>query len=95
MEAVIALSVVFLATELAVKNQHSLTFKYPIAVSSSFGLLHGFGFAAVLDEIGLPQQEVVTSLLFFNIGVEVGQVIFIAGVIAIFWSTKKLLARYL
>ncbi len=84
-EAVIALSVVFLATEIAVQNKNSLTYKYPILVSSSFGLLHGFGFAAVLGEIGLPQQEVITSLLFFNIGVEIGQVLFIVGVLVALW----------
>lgn len=89
-EAVIALSVVFLATEITVKNKNSLTYKYPIVVSSSFGLLHGFGFAAVLGEIGLPQLEVVSSLLFFNIGVEIGQVVFIVSVILIFWLGKSI-----
>ncbi len=80
-EAVIALSVVYLAVEIALQKKDSLTYRYPIAVSSSFGLLHGFGFAAVLADIGLPQVEVVTSLLFFNIGVEIGQIIFILGVL--------------
>jgi hypothetical protein len=59
-----------------------LAYRYPIAVSSSFGLLHGFGFAAVLGETGLPQTEIPAALLFFNLGVELGQVIFIVGVIA-------------
>lgn len=54
----------------------TLTYRRPILVSSSFGLLHGFGFAAVLSDIGLPQTELVTGLLFFNIGVELGQVAF-------------------
>jgi len=76
-EAVIALSVVYLAMEIALQKKDSLTYRYPIAVSSSFGLLHGFGFAAVLADIGLPQVEIVTSLLFFNIGVELGQIIFV------------------
>lgn len=75
-EALIALSVVFLATEIAKDKRHTLTWRYPIAVSSSFGLLHGFGFAAALAEIGLPQTELVTGLLFFNVGVEIGQVLF-------------------
>ena len=87
-EAVIALSVLFLATEVA-KGPHraggagsgSLTWRYPITVSSAFGLLHGLGFAAVLNEIGLPQVEVITGLIFFNIGVEIGQVIFALGVV--------------
>jgi hydrogenase/urease accessory protein HupE len=93
-EAVIALSVVFLATEIAVQNKNSLTYKYPILVSSSFGLLHGFGFAAVLGEIGLPQQEVITSLLFFNIGVELGQVLFIAGVLMALWIGRWIMSVF-
>ena len=56
-EAAIALSVVFMAWEIAKGNMNSLTHRYPIAVSSSFGLLHGFGFAAVLRDIGLPQDK--------------------------------------
>ncbi|MEM7366059.1 MAG: HupE/UreJ family protein [Pseudomonadota bacterium] len=80
-EAVIALSVLFLARELALGPSDSLTWRHPIAVSSSFGLLHGLGFAAVLSEIGLPQLQLVTGLVAFNIGVEIGQVIFAFGVI--------------
>jgi hydrogenase/urease accessory protein HupE len=80
-EAAIALSIVFLATEIARGRRETLTYRYPIAVSSSFGLLHGFGFAAVLRDIGLPQTEMSMALLFFNVGVEIGQIIFITGVI--------------
>ena len=80
-EAVIALSVLFLARELALGPSESLTWRHPIAVSSSFGLLHGLGFAAVLSEIGLPQLQLVTGLVAFNVGVEIGQVIFAFGVI--------------
>jgi hydrogenase/urease accessory protein HupE len=76
-EAVIALSIVFLAHEIVVNNHHSWTWRYPVVVSSSFGLLHGFGFAAVLEDIGLPQTERVISLLSFNIGVEIGQIVFV------------------
>lgn len=76
-EAVIALSVVFLAVEIARGDEGSLTFRYPIVVSSSFGLLHGFGFASVLREIGLPQTELPLALLFFNVGVEIGQIVFV------------------
>jgi hydrogenase/urease accessory protein HupE len=82
-EAIIALSIVFLATEIAKGKRETLTWKYPISVSASFGLLHGFGFAAVLDEIGLPQTELLTGLLFFNIGVELGQLLFVFVVIAL------------
>ena len=81
-EAVIALSIVFLAMELARSKRDSLTFRYPIAVSSFFGLLHGFGFAAVLQQIGLPQTEIPVALLFFNVGVEIGQLLFIAALFA-------------
>ena len=83
-EAIIALSIVFLATEIARGNNTTLTYRHPVLVSSSFGLLHGFGFASVLREVGLPTNELPTALLFFNIGVEIGQVIF---VIVIFGAT--------
>lgn len=75
-ETLIAFSIVFLATEIARNNSETLTQRFPILVSSSFGLLHGFGFAAVLRDIGLPQTEVLTGLLFFNVGVEIGQLCF-------------------
>jgi len=80
-EAAIALSIVFLAVEIVRGDKNSLAYRYPIAVSSSFGLLHGFGFAAVLGETGLPQTEIPAALLFFNLGVEVGQIVFVLGVI--------------
>lgn len=83
-EAAIALSIVFLAVEIVRGDPNSLTYRYPIAVASSFGLLHGFGFAAVLEQTGLPQTEIPAALLFFNVGVEVGQIVFVVGVIAIY-----------
>ena len=76
-EAVIALSIVFLAAELAGQNQLTLAWRYPVLVATLFGLLHGFGFASVLSEIGLPQAEVVPALLGFNLGVELGQLAFV------------------
>ncbi len=79
-EAVIALSIVFLAREIALDRRDTLTWKYPIAISASFGLLHGFGFASALSEIGLPQTEIPAALLAFNIGVEIGQLLFVATV---------------
>lgn len=81
-EAAIALSVLFLATEMTRGRTNNITWNYPVAVSSSFGLLHGLGFAAVLSEIGLPQTELMTGLVFFNVGVEIGQVLFALVVIA-------------
>lgn len=84
-EAVIALSIVFLAREIAANRRDTLTWRYPIAVSSCFGLLHGLGFASALREVGLPQTEIPTALLAFNVGVEIGQVLFVTAVILILW----------
>ncbi|WP_340318292.1 HupE/UreJ family protein [Rhizorhabdus argentea] len=88
-EAAIALSIVFLAVEIYKGSRDTLSWRYPIVVSSSFGLLHGFGFAAVLGQIGLPQTELVTGLLFFNIGVEIGQLIFVMAAITLYLILRK------
>ena len=63
----------------------------PWLASFSFGLLHGFGFAGALRDIGIPQDAVGTALLFFNLGVEAGQLLFIAAVLAlvIAWRRAK------
>ena len=89
-EAVIALSVLFLASEVTRGPRQNLTWRHPIAVSSAFGLLHGLGFAAVLNEIGLPRVEIFTGLVFFNIGVEIGQVIFALGVILLIRAATRI-----
>ncbi len=84
-EAVIALSIVFLAVEI-VKNlngKQTLTSRKPWLVAFTFGLLHGFGFAGALANIGLPQQEIPLALAFFNIGVELGQIAFVLVVLAV------------
>ena len=94
-EAAIALSVVFMAWEIAKGNRGSLTHRYPIAVAASFGLLHGFGFAAVLRDTGLPQTELPTALLFFNVGVEIGQVLFVLALVAAFLVLRPLFVRLL
>lgn len=83
-EAVIALSIVFLARELVINRRETLTWRKPVLVSVSFGLLHGFGFASVLSDIGLPQTELAAALLFFNIGVELGQLIFVVVAALVF-----------
>ena len=83
-EAVIALSIIFLAWEIVKNRKHSLSLRYPVLVSSSFGLLHGFGFAAVLTEIGLPVAEKTLALLSFNIGVEIGQLMFVLALFMLF-----------
>lgn len=92
-EATIALSVVFLATELVRDRRETLTWRYPIAVSASFGLLHGFGFASVLSEIGLPQTEVPAALLFFNVGVEAGQIVFVLALVGAFLFARGISGR--
>ncbi|MDJ0698517.1 MAG: HupE/UreJ family protein [Woeseiaceae bacterium] len=89
-EAAIAMSVVFLAWEIVKGDESSLAYRYPVAVSVSFGLLHGFGFAAVLRDIGLPQTELPTALLFFNIGVEVGQILFVLALVAAYFLLRPL-----
>ncbi|MDT0553458.1 HupE/UreJ family protein [Urechidicola vernalis] len=91
-EAVIALSIVFLAVELTkhYKGETGLTMKYPWVVAFTFGLLHGFGFAGALADIGLPQAEIPLALLFFNVGVEVGQILFILAVLGFIFLMKRL-----
>ncbi len=88
-EAAIALSILFLAREIAVARPQSLANRYPLLVSSSFGLLHGLGFAAALSEIGLQSEELVTSLFSFNLGVEVGQVLVILPVLVVAWLASR------
>jgi len=82
-EAIIALSILFLAMEIMHEKQGKvgLTSLYPWLIAFIFGLLHGFGFAGALAEIGLPQQAVTLALVFFNIGVELGQLVFVATVV--------------
>ena len=92
-EAAIALSILFVAVEFARRRESSITFRYPIAVSTSFGLLHGFGFAAVLREIGLPQNEIPTALLCFNIGVEFGQILFVIALLALLHALGRIGSR--
>ena len=84
LEATIALSIVLVAVEIlnARRGKPSLTARMPWLVAFSFGLLHGFGFAGVLAEVGLPQHAIPLALLFFNVGVEIGQLIFVAAVLS-------------
>ena len=94
-EAMIALSVVFMAWEIAKGNEESLTHRFPVVVAASFGLLHGFGFAAVLRDIGLPQTELPTALLFFNVGVEIGQILFVFALLAAFFIVRPAFVQVL
>ncbi len=84
-EAIIALSIVFVASEVLqeMRGNPGLTSRAPWIVAFSFGLLHGLGFAGALAEVGLPQVAIPTALLMFNVGVEVGQLAFVAVVLAL------------
>ena len=94
-EAVIALSIVFVACEIVHGRQGrpGLTARSPWIVALVFGLLHGFGFAGALHEVGLPDHAIPTALLFFNVGVELGQLLFVAATLALVALGRSLLAR--
>ena len=79
-EAMIALSIVFVAAEIVhgLRGRPGLTARAPWVVAFTFGLLHGFGFAGALAEVGLPQKAIAVALLMFNVGVEIGQLLFVA-----------------
>jgi hypothetical protein len=83
-EAVIALSIVYVAVELMHKRQGraGLAQRAPWLIAISFGLLHGFGFAGALSEVGLPAHAIPQALLLFNVGIEIGQLSFVALVLA-------------
>jgi hydrogenase/urease accessory protein HupE len=95
-EAVIALSIVFLAVELAhhADGRDGLTYRQPWLVAFAFGLLHGFGFAGTLSQIGIPPRDIPVALLSFNVGVELGQLSFIAAFLAFLASLRSLEVRF-
>ncbi len=96
-EAMIALSIVFVAAEVVhgLRGKPGITAQVPWLVAFSFGLLHGFGFAGALAEVGLPQKAIPVALLMFNVGVEIGQLIFVAMTLAIgALLARPMLARY-
>ena len=66
--------------------------RFPWIVAFAFGLLHGFGFASALSEVGLPQSAIPVALLFFNVGVEIGQLFFIASIFAVIALARHALA---
>jgi len=94
-EAVIALSILFLASELAKRHRADagLLQRFPWIVAFVFGLLHGLGFAGALREVGLPDSDVPLALLTFNVGVEIGQLLFVGTVLAAWAALRGLLAR--
>jgi hydrogenase/urease accessory protein HupE len=83
-EAAIALSIVFVASEVVrgLRGKPGLTAHAPWVVAFAFGLLHGFGFAGALAEVGLPQKAIPLALFTFNVGVEVGQLLFVVAMLA-------------
>ena len=88
-EAVIALSVMFVGLELARNDKSTLTWRYPALTASAFGLLHGLGFASILSNAGLADDRRLLGLFGFNIGVELGQLAFVSIIlVAAFIGTK-------
>ena len=94
-EAVIALSIVFVAAEIlrAQAGHEGIAARAPWVVAFTFGLLHGFGFAGALADIGLPEGHIPLALLFFNVGVELGQLLFIATVLALITLLQRVRTR--
>lgn len=90
-EAAIALSIVLVAAEIvnARRGRPSLTARRPWLVAFGFGLLHGLGFAGALAEVGLPHHAIPVALLFFNLGVEIGQLAFVAAVLTTGWLLRR------
>lgn len=91
-EAIIALSILFLAAEIVHKRRGvvGITERYPWVIAFIFGLFHGLGFAGALSEIGVPQHEVPLALFTFNLGVETGQLLFIAVVLGLAALLRRL-----
>jgi hypothetical protein len=92
LNAAIALSILFLGPEIVRvwRGETSFTINHPWVVAFAFGLLHGFGFASGLSTAGLPKGEIPLALLMFNIGVEFGQIAFVALILLIYRSFKIL-----
>jgi hydrogenase/urease accessory protein HupE len=91
-EAVIALSIVFVASEIVrgQRDEPGLTERAPWLVAGTFGLLHGFGFAGALSQVGLPANDIPLALLWFNVGVEAGQLAFVAVVLGVIALLRRI-----
>lgn len=91
-EAAIAFSIVLVAAEIVRlrRGEPSLTARRPWVIAFGFGLLHGFGFASALSEIGLPGDDIPLALLAFNVGVELGQLAFIGAVLTVVAVVRRL-----
>jgi HupE / UreJ protein len=92
LNACIALSIVFVGVEIVKKQrgESGLTARYPWAVAFAFGLVHGIGFASALAGLGIERRLLPAALLFFNIGVEIGQLAFVLMVLALIWAHRRL-----
>ncbi len=88
-EPIIALSIVVLALEVARGRKDSWSLRHPIAIAFVFGLLHGFGFAGVLLEAGVPRPDLATALLSFHVGVELGQLVFVLAAGLLFLALRR------
>jgi hydrogenase/urease accessory protein HupE len=90
-EALVALSIVFVALELSrfYRGKDGLTIRYPWVIAFTFGLLHGTAFASGLMQIGLPADDIPLALLLFNLGIEAGQLLFIAAVLGLVWLIRR------
>lgn len=93
-EFTIALSIFILAVELTRTSKHDMLWRNPWWLAGGFGLLHGMGFAGALAETGLPQDNVPLALLFFNVGIEIGQIAFILLILAVWFLIRKPLAPW-
>ena len=95
-EAIIALSILFVTIELLQppEKRSALAARYPQAMAFGFGLLHGFGFAGVLGEIGLPRDVELAALALFNIGLEVGQLLVVAAMVLFMRFVKPALLAH-
>jgi hydrogenase/urease accessory protein HupE len=96
LNAAIALSILFLGPEIVRvwRGETSFTIRHPWVVAFAFGLLHGFGFATAMTSAGLPRQDLPLALLSFNVGVEIGQLGFVALVLAMGHSFRVLEVRW-
>jgi hypothetical protein len=88
-EFTIALSIFWLALALTSHNQQSLSRRHPWWLAGGFGLLHGMGFAGALAATGLPEGNLPLALLFFNLGIEAGQITFILVVLLLWWLLRR------
>jgi HupE / UreJ protein len=91
-DAAIALSIMFLGAEIlrARQGRPGLAASRPWVVAFAFGLLHGLGFAGALTALGLAPAEIPLALLFFNVGVEIGQLLFVGACLALAWALRQL-----